>query len=753
MIFNAKSVENKFQSNMNNPFYQIGVDLSYFPMMLHKIGQLDVSKNTKIAFTEYFIERKGAQVQKLARFYYNYRNYLNQSTKISKVEYIMLFFSCCEIWAMIEQIKEEYAKATNDNNNLLLVLRLLYSGLIEKSDFDTLNTINKYKSEILNEPFIEAEIQFFNENEEYKRTTKGCIPINSINAKLYSNNGVNGGVSFISFVTYIKEPTNYSAYIDNKSFLYTLPGDLNWENEEFVSVKKSEFVNLSMFYVLLHNRYIDMKNFIESAKKSMIEHLSNINTYKDKALTTLLKPIEALANENSILIKKNEELLQKYNSKIEENRTAINSLSTEYENKLINLKNKLENEKNEIAIKLNKTISEEKAKYAMKEMEIQNLEAINLKIRQELTEEVVLEKILESNVISTGPNNWDRTFFEQFSLRLEQLDKIEDSLRQKEYLSEIKEWVNESKINLSLIKTENERIEFSTYKTQLEIENRIIKEEVNREKDLLKIETIELKIDRKLMEAQFLKIQTELNEQFLSMREFTLLKDIEYKQFEITQKESIVKIGEMINVNEAKNLQGERQKIEVAQKIAEIGMQVREQNQQLQKQLNDIEKYNIKNEQQLLEINKGKADIQNILFQAKNEYQKNQNEIREKLMEIKDIKFQNEVSSILLELNKKHFENDIQLQNLGLVQRENEAMLKGRENDIRSIYLTNQSVVNNLLSLQKENRLHAQIEAERQSQYNLEQNLQSRIWSLQNSLERSQIELTSERALKKYLQQ
>ncbi|MEZ4894495.1 MAG: hypothetical protein R2778_15955, partial [Saprospiraceae bacterium] len=253
--------------------------------------------------------------------------------------------------------------------------------------------------------------------------------------------------------------------------------------------------------------------------------------------------------------------------------------------------------------------------------------------------------------------------------------------------------------------------------------------------------------------ADFTKMSAELKEQSLSLREFAMIKEMDYKKFEITAKENLLKVAEMINLQEAKNLQGEKTKLEVAGKLAEMGIQVREQNVQLQKQMNEIEQKNIRNDRQLLEMNREKIDVQNMLTQGKLDFQKNQNDLMEIMLEIKDGEFKNAASSLLIELNKKHFENDIQLQNIGLVQRENEMTLKGRENDIRSIHLTNQSVVNNLRSLQKENRMLASMDAQRQSHYNEEQNLQSRIWSLQNSLERSQIDLSNERALRKYLNQ
>jgi hypothetical protein len=299
----------------------------------------------------------------------------------------------------------------------------------------------------------------------------------------------------------------------------------------------------------------------------------------------------------------------------------------------------------------------------------------------------------------------------------------------------------------------NDKAIFDVEQKYFAIDSRIKQEELNREKHKSEMEREQMALDKKQMQIDFISLRNELKAESLSMREFAMQKTNEYQKFEITAKENLLKVAEMINLQEAKNLQGEKTKLEVAGKLAEMGIQVREQNVHLQRQMNEIEQKNIKNDRQLLEMNKEKMDVQNMLAQGKLDFQKNQNDLTEMMLKIKDGEFKNAASSLLIELNKKHFENDIQLQNIGLVQRENETTLKGRENDIRSIHLTNQSVVNNLLSLQKENKLFAQMEAQRQSYYNVEQNLQSRIWSLQNSLERSQIDLSNERALRKYLNQ
>ncbi|MDX2133596.1 MAG: hypothetical protein SFV52_02355 [Saprospiraceae bacterium] len=498
---------------------------------------------------------------------------------------------------------------------------------------------------------------------------------------------------------------------------------------------------------------------------------------------------------------------------------------------------------------------------------IDELQSQIISIRQNVTDEIVSQRILDNSFFTHTPSNWDRNFFDELSIRLDRLGQIEETQNHQQILLEIQKLTNEAKLTYEITKTENQRYlaevmqshtkiehqinqeiinranhenlldrkqfyieeqikreelnrgeqdlkidravleidqkqsliedkirkeelnrdeqdlkigkavleidqkqsfiedkirkeelnrdgqDLKNDKTIFAIDSKIKQEEINREKHRNEIDREQINLDKKQMQIDFISLRNELKSESLSMREFAMQKTFEYQKFEITAKENLIKAAEMVNLQEAKNLQGERIKLEVVGKLAEIGIQVREQNVQLQKQMNEIDQKNIKNDRQLLEMNKEKMDVQNMLTQGKLDFQKNQNDLMEMMLKIKDGEFKNAATSLLIELNKKHFENDIQLQNIGLVQRENEVTLKGRENDIRSIHLTNQSVVNNLLTLQKENRLHARMEAERQSHYNLEQNLQSRIWSLQNSLERSQIELTNERALKKYLQQ
>ncbi len=549
-------------------------------------------------------------------------------------------------------------------------------------------------------------------------------------------------------------------------------------NKEFAKVKEQ---------MLAQNNDVPNKE-ISFMKDDYEQQLSNlrekfeleINTLKDlhhKVTDELINDckkleerISTLCLENETLVYKNEQIRSEITNKIvaekilenttystndnEWNRKFFDELSSrlkeisQTEELLAKRQLLTETEKWANEIKLNIELNKSENEKHLLEM---NKAKIELKVEQ-------FE--MQAELLKEGLSRKDEDFKVQkllFENKVENEDiknKLHlEELNREKHLFEIEQKLKKDELDRASQQIKNEETELNVKKTKDFLESKLKEEELNRAKQDNKIEKAMIDLDRKQMQIDFISLRNELNSESLSMKEFAMQKTNEYQKFEIAAKENLLKMGETINLQDSKNLQAERIKLEIADKLAEMGIQVREQNVQIQKQMNDIEQKNIRNEKQLLEMNRGKLEAQNTLAQAKVDFQKNQNDLTEMILKIKDGEFRNNASALILELNKKYLENDIQLQSMGLIQRENENLLRERETDIKQLLLQNQSVVNNLKLLQQQNNLQTKMEEERQSNYNQEQNLQARIWSLQNSLERSQIELSGERALKKYLQQ
>ncbi|MEZ4924805.1 MAG: hypothetical protein R3A50_00920 [Saprospiraceae bacterium] len=555
----------------------------------------------------------------------------------------------------------------------------------------------------------------------------------------------------------------------DSSFLYTFSPLFSPNSEAKIKLNYSILplcwlvIGMSKILEYLEQRIHTFNQTINdnaSIVKSLESKIIDLNSIgMKKIISGYEENLKIESQKSSTLQSEIEDLKRKITRMVGDYAEQAKKIQTEYQAQNNALNNQIALlTKNTIQLNLDKSLLEEQVKSERE------------KAAQEFHDKIFYEKIFNDDSDSveySERNNWERFFYDELANKVEELNRAQVDVTYKEKLLELTQIANDAKLYYSLGDAERKIFEARMIEERSKIEMKIYDDSFDRKNHLLELDKKEFSIEKKGLEqtrkeielaqtqlfADFTKMSAELKEQSLSLREFAMIKEMDYKKFEITAKENLLKVAEMINLQEAKNLQGEKTKLEVAGKLAEMGIQVREQNVQLQKQMNEIEQKNIRNDRQLLEMNREKIDVQNMLTQGKLDFQKNQNDLMEIMLEIKDGEFKNAASSLLIELNKKHFENDIQLQNIGLVQRENEMTLKGRENDIRSIHLTNQSVVNNLRSLQKENRMLASMDAQRQSHYNEEQNLQSRIWSLQNSLERSQIDLSNERALRKYLNQ
>jgi hypothetical protein len=365
--------------------------------------------------------------------------------------------------------------------------------------------------------------------------------------------------------------------------------------------------------------------------------------------------------------------------------------------------------------------------------EINRVKEVNQKLEENLLAEIKLNELNQAQAnLNTGIANLD-TKIKEVELSKEK-KKIE---------------IKEEKFGLEKTKMEIEREKLEVKENKLELIGRGV--EIQRQHNELEMAKKQLALDAQEQRLLFIKMTNELAQYELSVKEFAMRKENDYLRFELESKTRLVELGEKINIIEAKNITGEKLKFEAANKLAEIGMIVREQNVHIQKQMNEIDAKKINTEAQLVQMNKEKNDVSNMLEKLNLNKQSALNELNGILLQIKDEHFSNKAKELEISLIHKSNENQIVLQSIGLARRENQVDTQEERQQIDDLYRRNEWQIKEMYGLQRENRLQSQLQSEKIAHHHDELNLQSRISSLQNSLEKSQIELTGERAMRKYL--
>ncbi len=389
----------------------------------------------------------------------------------------------------------------------------------------------------------------------------------------------------------------------------------------------------------------------------------------------------------------------------------------------------------------------------------QQVESEKTKARQEAVNKFVEEGLLQSNEEGSHKRDYDRLIFDEMTSRLNEIEKERDAVKRQQQIVEMQQLLNESKQQVNEVKTQREwqKAEQTQHTAEMsglkvDMEGKLKDEELKREREELKREKQDFKIEstavqfdlqRQQMMVDFGKMQNDLAEVGLGLKDFVLQKAYEFKTYELSVKEHILKMGEMINWVDAKSLETERAKMEVMERLAQMGLALKEHETYLEKTLLSADRLKLEADRQNV-LNEQQANEVAMAMEKFNvEYGGKHNELERFMLQVEEGRFNNQAKASMMEMDSKVLEVQTQLKGLAyervgmdMMFREGQMRVSEKESQISMMKLQIEQKVNELKHLRELGRLENQVESEKMKSIQRENRLQGQIGHLQNEVDK-----------------
>lgn len=395
------------------------------------------------------------------------------------------------------------------------------------------------------------------------------------------------------------------------------------------------------------------------------------------------------------------------------------------------------------------------------------------KVKRETVDQIIAEGILQDDG-STASTEYSRGFFDELTTRLNSLDRERDEVKRQQQIIEMQQLLNESKQQVNEVKTQREwqkaeqtlhTAEISGLKT--DIEGKLKEEELKREKEEFKRERQDFKIEivasqldlqRQQMMVDFGKMQNDLAEVGLGLKDFVLQKAYEFKTYELSVKEHILKMGEMVNWVDAKSLETERAKIEVMEGLSQMGLALKEHETYLEKTLLGADRLKHEADRQNLLTERQANEVALAMEKFNVEYGSKRNDLEGLMLQVEEGRFNNQAKSSMMEMDSKVLEVQTQLKGLAyervgmdMMFREGQMRISEKENQVSMMKVQIEQKVKELQHLRELGRLENRVEEEKMRSSQKEMGLRDQIGHLQNVVDKESMRSEYLRQTMKFL--
>ncbi len=262
------------------------------------------------------------------------------------------------------------------------------------------------------------------------------------------------------------------------------------------------------------------------------------------------------------------------------------------------------------------------------------------------------------------------------------------------------------------------------------------------------------------MMVDFGKMQNDLAEVGLGLKDFVLQKAYEFKTYELSVKEHILKMGEMINWVDAKSLETERAKMEVMERLSQMGLALKEHETYLEKTLLSADRLKLEADRQNV-LNEQQANEVAMAMEKFNvEYGGKRNELERFMLQVEEGRFNNQAKASMMEMDSKVLEVQTQLKGLAyervgmdMMFREGQMRVSQKESQVSMMKMQIEQKVNELKHLRELGRLENQVESEKMKSIQRENRLQGQIGHLQNEVDKESMRSEYLRQTMRFLHQ
>jgi hypothetical protein len=260
------------------------------------------------------------------------------------------------------------------------------------------------------------------------------------------------------------------------------------------------------------------------------------------------------------------------------------------------------------------------------------------------------------------------------------------------------------------------------------------------------------------MMVDFGKMQNDLAEVGLGLKDFVLQKAYEFKTYELSVKEHILKMGEMVNWVDAKSLETERAKIEVMEGLSQMALALKEHETYLEKTLLGADRLKLEADRQNV-LNERQANEVALAMEKFNiEYGSKRNDLEGLMLQVEEGRFNNQAKSSMMEMDSKVLEVQTQLKGLAyervgmdMMFREGQMRISEKENQVSMMKVQIEQKVKELQHLRELGRLENRVEEERMRSHQKEIGLRDQIGHLQNAVDKESMRSEYLRQTMKFL--